>query len=92
MDSLNLLRFMAPIAAVMLLPAILILEPDAPTSAVELLCTQPAFGMVLLVNSSLAYVVNYANLHITKCTSALTLQVCNRDILDTLNAEKDSSA
>ena len=75
MDSLNLLRFMAPMAAIMLLPAILLLEPDASFTAVELLRSQPAFGIVLLANSSLAYVVNHCNLQVTKCTSALTLQV-----------------
>ena len=84
MDSLNLLRFMAPIAAIILLPATLLLEPNAFFTAVELLCTQPAFGIVLVANSSLAYIVNHSNLQVTKCTSALTLQVhiqTNRDMI-----------
>ena len=73
---------MAPMAAIMLLPAILYLEPEASLTAMELLWTQPAFGMVLLANSSLAYVVNHCNLQVTKCTSALTLQVRLKNIFD----------
>ena len=75
MDSMNLLRLMAPIAALMLVPAIALLEPGVLGVAFKLLYTKPAFGMLLLANSSLAYIVNYTNFKLTKCTSALTLQV-----------------
>ena len=78
MDSMNLLRLMAPIAALMLVPAIALLEPGVLGVALKLLSTKPAFGMLLLANSSLAYIVNYTNFKLTKCTSALTLQVCLR--------------
>ena len=91
MDSLNLLRFMAPIAAIILLPATLLLEPDACFTAVDLLCTQPAFGIVLAANSSLAYIVNHSNLQVTKCTSALSLQVNMKNNLDRIFLELDSS-
>ena len=75
MDSLNLLRVMAPIAAVMLVPAIALLEPGVFATAIKLAYTQPAFGMLLLANSGLAYIVNYTNFRLTKVTSPLTLQV-----------------
>jgi len=78
MDSMNLLRLMAPIAALMLVPAIALLEPGVLGVASRLLYTKPAFGMLLLANSSLAYIVNYTNFKLTKCTSALTLQVSLR--------------
>ena len=75
MDSMNLLRIMAPIAVLLLLPAMLLLEPGVMGVAMRLMHMQPAFGILLLSNSSLAYIVNYSNFQITKCTSALTLQV-----------------
>ena len=75
MDSMNLLRIMAPIAAVMLLPAIAVLEPDAAQVALRLFRWQPSLAALILANASLAYVVNFSNFQITKVTSALTMQV-----------------
>lgn len=86
MDSLNLLRRMAPIAALMLIPAIMILEPEAPGSAISLIHAQPLFGLLLVGNSSLAYLVNFTNLQITKNTSPLTLQVQSRACESSLRA------
>ena len=79
MDSMNLLRIMAPIALVMLLPAIAVLEPDALQMAVKILHGQPGFAVVILGNISLAYIVNFSNFQITKATSALTMQVKHVD-------------
>ena len=76
LDSMNLLRLMAPIAATLTLPAVALLEPTAPHVAWRLLLTQPGFAVLLVGNASLAYVVNFTNFQVTHYTSALTLQVC----------------
>ncbi len=76
LDSMNLLRLMAPIAATLTLPAVALLEPTAPHVAWRLLLTQPGFAALLVGNASLAYVVNFTNFQVTHYTSALTLQVC----------------
>ena len=75
LDSMNLLRLMSPVAMFLLLPAIALLEPTAPSVALQLLATQPGFLLLIVGNSSLAYIVNFTNFQITKYTSALTLQV-----------------
>ncbi len=75
LDSMNLLRLMSPVAMILLLPAIAILEPSAPSVALQLLFNEPNFLVLLVGNSSLAYIVNFTNFQITKYTSALTLQV-----------------
>ena len=75
MDSMNLLGIMAPIAVVMLIPAIAVLEPNALRMAIQIAPVQPTFAVFILGNSSLAYIVNYSNFQITKSTSALTMQV-----------------
>ena len=75
MDSMSLLRFMAPIAALMLVPVIVVLEPGALGAVLSLLHTHSAFGLLLVVNSGLAYIVNYTSFKLTKCTSPLSLQV-----------------
>ena len=75
LDSMNLLRLMAPIAAAMLLPAVALLEPRGPAEAWRLLRAQPEFAGLLIGNASLAYIVNFTNFQITHYTSALTLQV-----------------
>ena len=75
LDSMNLLRLMAPIAATMLLPAVAYLEPMAPGMAWHLFLTRPSFAALLVGNALLAYIVNFTNFQITHYTSALTLQV-----------------
>ena len=75
LDSMDLLRIMAFIAVLLLLPAIVLFEPGASATALRLLHMQPAFGLLLMANSSMAYIVNYLNFQITKCSSALSLQV-----------------
>ncbi|KAK9907658.1 hypothetical protein WJX75_007760 [Coccomyxa subellipsoidea] len=86
LDSMNLLRLMSPVAMVLLLPAIALLEPGAPFVALQLLTTQPGFLLLIVGNSSLAYIVNFTNFQITKYTSALTLQVlgCAKGVVATV--------
>ena len=85
LDSMNLLRLMAPVALALLLPAIALLEPGAPGAALALAAERPGFVGLLAGNAALAYVVNFTNFQITKYTSALTLQVrCADKTLKTL--------
>lgn len=75
MDSMNLLRCMAPIACVCLLPAVVILEPSVISEAIDKAGTKPNFVALLAFNSFLAYFTNLTNFLVTRYTSALTLQV-----------------
>jgi drug/metabolite transporter (DMT)-like permease len=68
LDSLSLLMYMAPIAAVALLPATMYFEPAAYSVALQL-GSNGQFWILLAVNSLLAYFVNLRH------TCALTLQV-----------------
>ncbi|KAI5020624.1 hypothetical protein ZWY2020_045512 [Hordeum vulgare] len=73
---MDLLQYMAPVAVVLLVPATLMMEPDALGAAVELAREDPSFVWMLIGNSSLAYLlVNLTNFLVTKHTSPLTLQV-----------------
>ncbi len=78
LDSMNLLRLMAPVALTLLLPAIALLEPGAPAAAARLATEDSTFAALLAGNAALAYVVNFTNFQITKYTSALTLQARHR--------------
>ncbi|XP_078445638.1 nucleotide-sugar transporter family protein [Wolffia australiana] len=71
LNSMNLLLYMAPMAAGMLLPVALAVEGSA------LAKVEVEAGMVLLLlgNATVAYLVNLTNFLVTKHTSALTLQV-----------------
>jgi drug/metabolite transporter (DMT)-like permease len=75
MDSLNLLRWMAPIASLCLIPAVLVLEPTVIREAMEMGVQQPNFLWLLAFNAFLAYFTNLTNFLVTRYTSALTLQV-----------------
>lgn len=75
LNSMDLLRYMAPVAVVLLVPATLMMEPDALGAAAALAREDPSFVWMLLGNSSLAYLVNLTNFLVTKHTSPLTLQV-----------------
>lgn len=75
LNSMDLLRYMAPVAVVLLVPATLVMEPNAVGAAVALAQEDPSFLWMLLFNSSLAYLVNLTNFLVTKHTSPLTLQV-----------------
>lgn len=72
---MDLLQYMAPVAVVLLVPATLMMEPDALGAAAALARDDPSFVWMLIGNSSLAYLVNLTNFLVTKHTSPLTLQV-----------------
>lgn len=74
MDSMNLLRFMAPISFGFLVPATFYLEPGV-FAQVSASRSDVFFVVFLALNASLAYFVNLLNFLVTKHTSALTLQV-----------------
>jgi hypothetical protein len=92
LDSMNLLRMMSPVALLLLLPAIAFLEPSAPAVAVTLMAAEPHFTVLLLCNSSVAYIVNFTNFQITKHTSALTLQVSSMCLHQTPAGSSSASA
>ncbi|ESR38231.1 hypothetical protein CICLE_v10029901mg [Citrus x clementina] len=75
LNSMNLLMYMAPVAAIFLLPAALIMEKDVVGITIALARQDVEFLWYLMFNSSLAYFVNLTNFLVTKHTSALTLQV-----------------
>ncbi|XP_062181345.1 probable sugar phosphate/phosphate translocator At3g11320 [Phragmites australis] len=75
LNSMDLLRYMAPVAVILLVPATLIMEREALGVAAALAREDPSFIWILLCNSSLAYFVNLTNFLVTKHTSPLTLQV-----------------
>lgn len=73
---MNLLLYMSPIAVVVLLPAVLIMEPNVIEATMVLAGENKSLYFLLLLNSVTAYVANLSNFLVTKHTSALTLQVC----------------
>lgn len=75
MNSMDLLRYMAPVAVILLVPATLIMEREALGVVATLAREDPSFIWILICNSSLAYFVNLTNFLVTKHTSPLTLQV-----------------
>ncbi|GAV65492.1 TPT domain-containing protein [Cephalotus follicularis] len=75
LNSMNLLLYMAPIAVVLLVPMILLMENNVFEITVALTRKDVKIVYYLLFNSSLAYFVNLTNFLVTKHTSALTLQV-----------------
>ncbi|MEW5308111.1 MAG: hypothetical protein WDW38_000095 [Sanguina aurantia] len=75
LDPLSLLLYMSSICVLLLIPATLLLEPNAALQAHTYITNHPRFGYWLLANSLLAYGVNLTNFLVTKYTSALTLQV-----------------
>uniref|UniRef100_A0A0D9WC72 Sugar phosphate transporter domain-containing protein n=1 Tax=Leersia perrieri TaxID=77586 RepID=A0A0D9WC72_9ORYZ len=75
LNSMDLLRYMAPVAVILLIPATLIMERDALSMVTALAREDPSFIWILICNSSLAYFVNLTNFLVTKHTSPLTLQV-----------------
>ncbi|KAG8067003.1 hypothetical protein GUJ93_ZPchr0005g16300 [Zizania palustris] len=75
LNSMDLLRYMAPAAVILLIPATLIMERDVLSMVAMLAREDPSFIWILLCNSSLAYFVNLTNFLVTKHTSPLTLQV-----------------
>ncbi|KAL4204228.1 hypothetical protein AMTRI_Chr01g108710 [Amborella trichopoda] len=74
LNSMNLLLYMSPIAVLVLLPAVLVMESNLADVVLSLGKDRFMF-FLLLVNSAMAYSVNLSNFLVTKHTSPLTLQV-----------------
>ncbi|GAA0158832.1 hypothetical protein Leryth_008893 [Lithospermum erythrorhizon] len=75
LHSMNLLLYMAPMAAMVLLPFTLYIEGNVALVTIEK-AKGDGFMMFLLIgNATIAYLVNLTNFLVTKHTSALTLQV-----------------
>lgn len=75
LNSMNLMLYMSPIAVIVLLPAVLVMEPNVLEVTVLLGIEHKFMWLLLLLNSTLAYGANLCNFLVTKHTSALTLQV-----------------
>ncbi|MFS7913953.1 putative sugar phosphate transporter domain-containing protein [Helianthus anomalus] len=75
LNSMNLLLYMAPMAAVILLPISLCIEGNVLAKTVEKARTDSVLVWLLVGNATVAYLVNLSNFLVTKHTSALTLQV-----------------
>ena len=73
LDSLNLLRYMAPMALLML-PAAL-MEPDVFQQVLMRARSDAYFSVLLLANATPAYLVNLLNFLVSRFASALALQV-----------------
>ena len=80
LDSVNLLRFMAPMSVVLLIPLTLLMEDTSQIMAFfnpEKNEHFRRFIVTLAFNSFAAFSVNLLNFMVTKRTNALTLQVGN---------------
>ncbi|XP_010533735.1 PREDICTED: probable sugar phosphate/phosphate translocator At1g12500 [Tarenaya hassleriana] len=75
LHSMNLLLYMAPMAACILLPFSLYIEGNVLRVLIEKAQTDPFIVALLVGNATVAYLVNLTNFLVTKHTSALTLQV-----------------
>lgn len=76
MNSINLLKHMTPIAAIVLMVMVVFLEPDITDSIPRY--DSPAFASfasIMLLNGLLSFLVNLSNFLVTNYTSPLTLQV-----------------
>ncbi|XP_011078918.1 probable sugar phosphate/phosphate translocator At3g10290 isoform X2 [Sesamum indicum] len=75
LNSMNLMLYMSPIAVVVLLPIVLVMEPNVLNVVVSLGMEHKFMWPLLFINSAMAYGANLCNFLVTKHTSALTLQV-----------------
>lgn len=75
LHSMNLLLYMAPMAALILLPFTLYIEGNVAAVTAEKAKGDPYIAFLLIGNATVAYLVNLTNFLVTKHTSALTLQV-----------------
>ncbi|KAL4334976.1 hypothetical protein GQ457_07G009770 [Hibiscus cannabinus] len=75
LHSMNLLLYMAPMAAMILLPLSLYIEGNVARVTAEKARTDSFIIFLLIGNATVAYLVNLTNFLVTKHTSALTLQV-----------------
>lgn len=76
LDSVNLLRYMTPIASAALMLLVAVMEPDIADSLPHVGDEHwVRFYVILSANGALAFLVNLTNFLVTRYTSALTLQV-----------------
>ncbi|KAJ7529679.1 hypothetical protein O6H91_15G061600 [Diphasiastrum complanatum] len=75
LHSMNLLMYMAPMAAIFLLPAAWIIEGNIIFVIIDKTRESPLVLLLLFLDMTIAYLVNLLNFMVTKHTSALTLQV-----------------
>lgn len=75
LHSMNLLLYMAPMAALILLPFTLYIEGNVLGITLEKARGDSFMVFLLIGNATVAYLVNLTNFLVTKHTSALTLQV-----------------
>ncbi|XP_076905700.1 putative sugar phosphate/phosphate translocator At1g12500 [Bidens hawaiensis] len=75
LHSMNLLLYMAPMAAMILLPFSLYIEGNVFAKTVDKFSSDSFMAVLLIGNATVAYLVNLTNFLVTKHTSALTLQV-----------------
>ncbi|CAN4109211.1 unnamed protein product [Withania somnifera] len=75
LNSISLLLYMSPIAVIVLVPAALVMEPNVIDVTMTLATEHRYLGLLILINSAMAYGANLLNFLVTKHTSALTLQV-----------------
>lgn len=75
LHSMNLLLYMAPMAAMILLPFSLYIEGNVLAVTMEKSRGDWFIVLLLIGNATVAYLVNLTNFLVTKHTSALTLQV-----------------
>lgn len=75
LHSMNLLLYMAPMAAMILLPFTLYIEGNVAAVTIEKARLDGFMIFLLVANATVAYLVNLTNFLVTKHTSALTLQV-----------------
>ncbi|KAI3501187.1 hypothetical protein L1887_29049 [Cichorium endivia] len=75
LHSMNLLLYMAPMAAAILLPFTLYIEGNVFGKTLEKAKSDSFMVFLLIGNATVAYLVNLTNFLVTKHTSALTLQV-----------------
>lgn len=75
LHSMNLLFYMAPMSALILLPFTLYIEGNVAAVTFEKAKGDRFIVFLLVGNATVAYLVNLTNFLVTKHTSALTLQV-----------------
>ncbi|GAB2300918.1 hypothetical protein Dimus_034952 [Dionaea muscipula] len=75
LHSMNLLLYMAPMSAAILLPFSIYIEGNVAAFTVEKASRDWTIVFLLAGNATVAYLVNLTNFLVTKHTSALTLQV-----------------
>nr|DAD33776.1 TPA_asm: hypothetical protein HUJ06_012627 [Nelumbo nucifera] len=79
---MNLLLYMAPMAALILLPFTLYIEGNVTVVTLEKARHDSFIIFLLLGNATVAYLVNLTNFLVTKCFMAFSLCPSNSSITD----------